>query len=453
MPVSLRTCCSKPARQSPPQHRAEHDPGECRASQTVKTIACESAERQIKRLGRDRGFDLVRIASASPLLAEGQRYVEWIEDGRQGHMQWITREHAERCARPRDVLPGARSVVCVGLSYWDGPRPHAFQRGSVARYAWGRDYHEVLNEKLEAFADDLRQSFGGQYRWHVDTGPLMDKALAARAGLGWYGKNTNILTERLGSFLFLGEIVTSLALESDPPLDRDCGTCRLCVVACPTGALGPDYTMDARKCISYLTIEHRAAIPRELRPRMGSWVFGCDICQDVCPPAMGPHLSGPAERRAWARATRAVLGWTRGDGETVDLNHEPPGRAPSTTPRSGRDHRSLDLFWLLRLTHEEYLDAFRGTAVRRAKVWMLRRNAAVALGNVGDENAIGPLLIAAATDEHPLVRGHAAWALGRLEERLHPGGVVEKLRELFTRETDASVRDEIGFAVGDRSPL
>lgn len=399
-------------------------------------------ERRVKRLGRDIGFDLVRITTAAPLVAEGQRYVEWIEDGRQGNMRWITREHAERCARPEDVLADAGSVVCVGLSYWDGRRPQAPGHGSVARYAWGRDYHQVLNEKLETFAAQLREAFGGEYRWHVDTGPLMDKALASRSGLGWYGKNTNILTEQFGSFLFLGEIVTSLKLEADAPLDRNCGACRLCAVACPTGALGPDYSLDATKCISYLTIEHRSSIPRELRPLIGSWVFGCDICQDVCPPAMEPYL-GPGERRAWVGEMRIILG--RGPGRYAAIDGDTP--PASGAPRTGHEHRSLDLLWLLRLTHSEYLEAFRGTAIRRAKVWMLRRNAAVALGNVGDDRAVGPLLMAARTDEHPLVRGHAAWALGQLERRLRVGRVAERLHDLLLKEADGGVRDEIALAL------
>lgn len=450
MPGSLPRCWSKQGRRWLPRRDkrrtvSRYSP----VFQPMSAAEVSTPERRIKRMGRDFGFDLVRITSSSPLLAEGAKYVKWIEEGHQGEMRWITREHAERCARPADVLPSAGSVVCVGLSYWAGHRPGAPQRGSIARYAWGRDYHQVLNEKLEVFAAQLREAFGGEYRWHVDTGPLMDKALASRSGLGWYGKNTNILTERFGSFLFLGEIVTSLKLEADAPLERNCGTCRLCVVACPTGALGPDYTIDATKCISYLTIELRASIPRELRPQVGSWVFGCDICQDVCPPAMAPYVSGPKERRAWAHETRAVVSRRSDAGGTVEVDHGSGNGMLPDTWRIGQDHRSLDLLWLLRLTHDEYLDAFRGTAIRRAKAWMLRRNAAVALGNIGDDRAIGPLLTAARMDEHPLVRGHAAWALGRLRERLRPAGMVEQLRELLNHEADATVRDEITLAIGD----
>lgn len=414
----------------------------------------EAAKRHVKRIGRDIGFDTVRIAAASPLLEEGKRYVQWVEAGRHGEMAWITAERARRSSCPAAVLPGARSVICVGLSYWAGRRPEPPGHGRVARYAWGRDYHQVMGEKLAAFAGSLEQAFGGEHRWHADTGPLMDKALAARAGLGWYGKNTNVLTESFGSFLFLGEIVTTLDLAPDLPIARDCGSCRLCAAACPTGALHDDYTIDATLCISYLTIEHRGAIARELRPQMGPWVFGCDICQDVCPPAMAPHLDSAADRRVWAAETRRTLRRESGSGVSAASREakEPALDLPGVW-RIGADHRSLDLLWMLRLTHPAYLEAFRGTAIRRAKVWMLRRNAAVALGNVGDDSAIEPLLESARADEHPVVRSHAAWALGRLAIRLERPEVAGQLESLLAVEEDPVVRDEIRAALRDaRAP-
>ncbi len=404
----------------------------------------DTAEYRVKQLGREAGFDLVRITSALPLQHEGRRYVEWVDSGRQAEMRWITREHASRCAEPRRVLPDARAVICVGLGYWSGPRQQNWLHGRVARYAWGDDYHQVLEGKLESFASQLEKEFGAEYRWHVDTGPLMDKALAARAGLGWYGKNTNILTEALGSFLFLGEIITTLDLTPDTPIGRDCGTCRLCTVACPTGAIGPDYALDAGKCISYLTIEHRGPIPHPLRPKIGSWVFGCDICQDVCPPAVRPYLQSADERRAWAREVRATV------RQESDRDSRPAPSVPitvSTATPPGAHHRELDLVWLLRITHDEYLQAFRGTAIRRAKVWMLRRNAAVALGNTGDSRTVDPLLEAVQCDDHPIVRGHAAWAIGEIARREARPELAERLRTLLRNENDGMVRDEITRAL------
>jgi epoxyqueuosine reductase len=327
----------------------------------------------------------------------------------------------------------------VGLSYRSGDRENQGEgQGLVARYAWGEDYHRVMGEMLEGAAEVLRRTWGGEHRWFVDAGPAMDKALAARSGLGWYGRNTNILTERFGSYVLLGEIITTLEIEPDQPLDRDCGPCRLCVVACPTGALGPDYSLDSRRCISYLTIEHRGPIPRDLRPLMGAWVFGCDICQDVCPPSNLPYLPTPESESAWrlslrsavrTGATPAVTG-SSGDGNALE-------------PHSSRG--SVDLQWLLRLSHDEYLERFRGTSIRRAKVWMLRRNAAVALGNVGGNESLPALRTALSEDESALVRGHAAWAIGRIGERL--GIDVRSLFEdAMASEADESVRDEIQFA-------
>jgi epoxyqueuosine reductase len=408
---------------------------------------------KVKRLGRDLGFDLVRITEATQLHAERIRYLNWIEQGRQGAMHWITPEHATRSSDPSAVLPRARSVVCVGLAYWAGARPkEGANRGKIARYAWGRDYHTVIEDKLRRMAEILSTDLGGEHRWYVDTGPLMDKALAARSGLGWYGRNTNILTEPFGSFVLLGEIVTTLCLEPDSSLHRDCGACKLCVVGCPTGALGGDYTIDSRKCISYLTIEHRGAIPRELRPAIAGWVFGCDICQDICPPTMRPYLKTPAQRRAWAGETRRYVAHgavSQSDADLEPVAQRMSERESSNPLFSTGTRASVDLLWLLELTHDEYLAAFSGTAIRRAKVWMLRRNAAVALGNVGDQGAVEPLIRAMQTDEHAVVRGHAAWALGRLGRRLCIRDVVERLRAALEAEQDAEVRQEIEEALRD----
>jgi epoxyqueuosine reductase len=401
---------------------------------------------RVKELGAVVGFNEVRIAGAEPFIEERERYLEWLGAGRQANMQWMTRERAVRSTDPSAVLPGAKSIIAVALRYWQGARPYRpTNHGTVARYAWGRDYHAVLQERMAAFVGELRAAFGGEYRSYVDTGPLMDKAIAARSGLGWYGKNTNILTEGAGSWVLLGEILTTLDLVPDGAIRRTCGNCSLCTVACPTGALGPDYSIDSARCISYLTIEHRGSIPRELRDNMQSWVFGCDICQDVCPPSMEPHLASAESRRAWAHDVKQTLqGRESTEMEAIDENPSSLDHGP-LYEQGVRPH--VDLIWLLRLTHTEYLDAFRGSSIRRAKVWMLRRNAAVALGNVGTGEALGPLLTAVQTDDYPLVRSHAAWAIGRLAERAVcplPRGPLESA---LAREEDADVRAELESAL------
>jgi epoxyqueuosine reductase len=417
---------------------------------------------RVVSLVRESGFDLVRIAPAQPLHREKARYLRWVEAGRQGEMRWITPEWVERAADPQATVPEARSVVCVGLAYRAVeraavPRSH----GLIARYAWGADYHAVIGEMLERAAGRLTSEFGGAHRWYVDAGATMDKALAARAGLGWYGKNTNILTEEFGSYVLLGEIITTLDIEPDLPLGRDCGSCRLCMVACPTGALGPDYSIDSRRCISYLTIEHRGPIPLELRPLMGAWIFGCDICQDVCPPSNRPYLASEAEKAAWRASLRqavnagSVPAATQGPGDAHnDLPGSDGGGAlppVGGTLLTGEVRQSVDLVALLRLTHSEYLEMFRGTSVRRAKVWMLRRNAAVALGNVGTEDALIALEEALRGDDSAIVRGHAAWAIGRIGERLH-ADVHERLQPALRGEADPSVVAEIEQALATTSP-
>lgn len=230
------------------------------------------------------GFDAVGVCRAEVMHPERERYLQWLGEHRNGDMAWLTEDWAERASEPDSLLSRARSVVCVALSYAGRPAEVAGpNRGRIARYANGRDYHMMMREQLRALAEELAR-MGGATRPFVDTAPTMDKALAVRAGLGWQGRNTNVLSRELGSFTILGGLITDLDLEPTTRHDGGCGSCRLCVTACPTGALQGDYTIDARLCISYLTIEHRGPIPRELRPLIGDWVFGCDICQDVCPP-------------------------------------------------------------------------------------------------------------------------------------------------------------------------
>lgn len=409
---------------------------------------------RVRELGRTSGFDLVRIGPAGEMHAEKLRYVEWVRSGRQAGMQWMTEERAARSAAPDRAFPAAQSVISVGMNYWSRPRPPAgSNRGKIARYAWGKDYHAVLGEKLQKFASELRAEFGAESQWYVDTGPVMDKALAARSGLGWYGKNTNILTEQFGSWVLLGELLTDLLLERDVPLERTCGSCRVCQVACPTGALDTQYQIDGGKCISYLTIEHRGSIPRDLRPKMGDWVFGCDICQDVCPPTMQPFLRTAEERREWADQVKAHVQKRAQNYVQLRPIGEPAGAIRNHNFTDDGAKMDVDLLELLEMTHHDYLAAFRGTSIRRAKVWMLRRNAAVALGNVGDPSVAPHLDRSMQRDEHPVVRSHAAWALGRLARRHGMPELPLSLAAAYESEQDPDVRREIADALNECEPM
>ncbi len=365
----------------------------------------------VKVLARAAGFDAVGIAEAVPFDAARRFLRERIAGGAFSGLPWFSADRADFAADPRNLLPGARSIVAVALSYrTEEPvsDPGLGPRGRVARYAWARDYHPILKERMAAVVAAMQERYGaGECRTLVDTARIVDRAAAQRAGTGWYGKNTNIINPTYGSWVLLGEILTTLELAPDPPLRKNCGSCRLCLDACPTGALIGPYTIDNNLCISYLTIEHRGIIPRELRPLIGDWIFGCDICQEVCPPALKGQVA-----------------------------HHPPFRAASA------DAAFPALIPLLKITEEEFRTRFAGSPIKRAKREGLQRNVAVALGNSGDRAAV-PALIEALTLATPLVRGHAAWALGRL------GGpdATAALREHLVEEGDSWVREEIGWAL------
>ncbi|MGA9116982.1 MAG: tRNA epoxyqueuosine(34) reductase QueG, partial [Bacteroidota bacterium] len=270
----------------------------------------------LRREAARRGFPLAGIARAAALEVEGARLREWLERGYDAGMGWMRRRIAER-TDPRALLPGARSVVMLAVNYYT-PVERSGRPGDarISRYAWGEDYHAVLGARLEGLAVWMRQVFGGEVvRAWVDTGPLMEKAWAQRGGIGWIGKHGNIITRAFGSWVFLGGILTTAELEPDPPARGLCGSCTRCIDACPTGAIVGPSVVDSNRCISYLTIEHRGEIAPALADRLGGWIFGCDICQDVCPwnrkcarpcgePAFGPrppHVNPPAA--AWAKMT------------------------------------------------------------------------------------------------------------------------------------------------------
>jgi epoxyqueuosine reductase len=332
-----------------------------------------------RTLAREVGFDLVGVAAPDP-PPELAHFARWIARGRAGEMAYLTSQ-VERRSDLRVAFPWARSVLAVGLQY-DTPHPYSTEDGAngwIARYAWGDDYHDVLKALLDRLVERLAGEVGPfQSRTYVDTGPIVERAYAAAAGLGAWGKNTCLLHPEHGSWFFLGEAVTDLPLAPDAPLPDMCGSCTACLDACPTGALPAPYELDATRCISYLTIEIKGAIPEEQRAGLGRHVFGCDICQDVCP---------------WNRKRR----------------HE---GGPSFAPREGLV--APDLARLAGLTDEDFRETFRRSPVKRAKRRGLLRNVAVAIGNSGDLSR-RDVLDRLAHDEDPLVCEHARWAIARLE--------------------------------------
>ncbi len=378
--------------------------------------------RTLKQEARARGFSLAGIAApdASDHL---ERYRGWIAEGMHGEMHYLARPDAiRRRGDLRGTLEEVRSVLVVGHEYaQDDPPgvPEDPSRAVIARYARGRDYHRVVKKKLVGLARWLEgRAPEARARAYVDTGPILERELAHRAGIGWFGKNTMILNPKRGSYFFLGVLLLDLDLPPDPPFEADhCGSCRACLDACPTGALlGRDETgapvMDARRCISYLTIEHRGSIPEELRPLMGNRVFGCDICQEVCP--FTRKFSEPSEEAAYA---------ARGPGEAPAGVGGDGGSARRSGAHPGTDGpRLVDL---MRMSEDTW-DAFtRGSAIRRAGYGGLRRNVAIALGNwlssteTQDPAAVAELT-AALSDEDEVIAEAAAWALGRVQARPQP---------------------------------
>ncbi|HUI11572.1 MAG TPA: tRNA epoxyqueuosine(34) reductase QueG [Bacteroidota bacterium] len=300
---------------------------------------------EVKRKGKALGFTSVGIAVATALDEESAHLEEWLDRGYQASMAWMARTTARR-TDPRLVLPGARSVIAVALNYYDGtvraPDPGA---GKISRYAWGDDYHDVVGEKLEQLRDwvmGLRP--GVEAKVYVDTGPVMEKAWAARSGIGWLGKHANVITREVGSWVFLGEVLTTLELEPDlPALDR-CGTCTRCITACPTGAIVEPYVVDSNLCLSYLTIEHRGPVAEGLHDKFDGWIYGCDVCQDVCP-------------------------WN------VKFALEEEGNA--FAPREGFEAPPLERWHAM--DQSAFSSLFRRSPVKRAKLEGLRRNIGIVL--------------------------------------------------------------------------
>lgn len=411
----------------------------------------------IKEYAFSLGFDTARITSAEA-LPEAERVIkERIAQGLMDGLPWFTAERAEVSCHPDALLTGAQSIITLAMFYLS-EQPDETQdgvpRGRISRYAWGDDYHEIIKPRLQQFATWLREyarneiSNQVEARLFVDTGRMVDRAVAQRAGLGWYGKNTNILTKSWGSWVFLAEIVTNLPLQNDAPLKTSCGSCEICLHACPTQALPAPYVLDNTRCISFLTIELRGSIPLELRPLMGNLIFGCDICQEVCP------VNILAEKRLGLRSN-ADIQLTVTQAGTRFIAHTESGAQPSTAkilpilpskafqPRATMGS-SPELIPLLSLTEEQFRERFRHSPIRRTKRRGLLRNVCVALGNCGGQQAV-PALISALNDHEALIRGHAAWALGRI------GGEQAKqaLQMALLAEEDKEAQKEIQCALAD----
>ena len=340
----------------------------------------------IRELARECGFDLAGIATAAP-VADFDRYRRWVERGFAGEMRYLTDHRAQIRSDPANLLPGCRSIICTGLNY-NGPEPYStnfneVERAWISRYAWGEDYHTIVRAKLEQLARKLLEYEEFSWRACVDTAPLLERSLAQTAGLGWIGRNTCVINQGLGSWFFLGELLTTLELAPDEAAPDRCGTCRRCIDACPTSAIvaSPDggYELDARLCISYFTIELRSSVPEARRKEVGNNVFGCDICQDVCP-------------------------WNRRAGLTEVEAFRP------------RDEAAPPLEQLAGLGEEEFREMFRGTPVTRAKYSGFLRNVAIAMGNARSPNFREPLE-KLARSEDALVAEHARWALDQLASR------------------------------------
>ncbi len=328
-------------------------------------------------------FDDCRFTTAA-VPASAEKFQNWLTGKQHGEMTWLERSAPKRID-PLKVLPGAKSIICLAASY-EIEIPNSELRtpnsGLVARYARFSDYHEVLGEQLKVLTEFVNQLGGDGTRslWYVDTGPLLERDFAQRAGLGFIGKHTNVISRQLGNWILIGEIITTLELEPDAAEKNHCGRCVRCIAACPTNAITAPFQLDARSCISYLTIEMKGSIPVELRPAIGNRIFGCDDCLAACP---------------WNRFAR--------EGKMMKAHVRPELAAP-------------DLIELLQLDDAGFKSRFAGTPILRAKRRGLRRNVCVALGNTGDESAL-PALEKAAGEAEPLIAEHAQWAIAQIESR------------------------------------
>jgi epoxyqueuosine reductase len=346
------------------------------------TLDLQAVKKSLADEARALGFDALGVASIE--LGEDERHlISWLEAGLHGEMEYMQR-HGTMRSRPEELAPGTIRVVSVRMNYWPGEARDAGAvleepaTAYVSRYALGRDYHKVMRRSLARLAEQMAQAIGTfGYRVCVDSAPVLEKALARNAGLGWIGKHTNLLARDAGSLFFLGEILTDLPLPLDAPASAHCGTCEACIPACPTQAIIAPYRLDARRCISYLTIENKGSIPEELRPGLGNRIYGCDDCQLVCP---------------WNKFARMA-------------SH------PDFKVRNGLD--SPGLVALFAWTREEFEERMQGSAIYRIGYERWLRNIAVALGNAPTSDEVSRALFARRSDASALVREHVEWALAR----------------------------------------
>lgn len=370
---------------------------------------------QIKNAARDLGFEVAGIASLEPLERDDVAFQEWREAGFAAGMDYMTRR-PELHARPRALAPFAQSLITLAVDYATTAAvfEHEHRFGRVARYAWGLDYHDVVKPRMQMLVGKIEKIAGREIhaRCFVDAAPILERAVAARAGLGFFGKNTNLLQPRSGSWFFLSEILLDLDLPPDRlEIKVSCGSCRRCLEACPTDAFPAPYQLDSRKCISYLTIENKGAIPRELRAAMGDWVFGCDVCQDVCP------FNRFASDARW----------------------------PEFHPESGVGPR-LDLIEVLSLKSDiAFRERFHGTPLTRPRRRGLLRNAAVVSANVGATAAVPSLIERTDSDAEPLIRSHCLWALSQLD----PARAAPIAERMLKFDPDALVREEAEMILCD----
>lgn len=342
----------------------------------------------IRQRALELGFDACRFTTADPAAHAG-KLQQWLDAGKQGEMQWLARNAAKRLD-PQLVLPEAKSIIALAISYYRGDSQKSQtanssekSRGLVARYAQYNDYHDILAEKLNELTKFLTSQVPEPSRslWYVDTGPLLERDLAMRAGLGFVGKHTNLISRSLGNWFFISEIITTVPFEPDLPEHNRCGSCARCIPACPTGAITAPFDLDARKCISYLTIELKGSIPLEWRQCIGNRIYGCDDCLNACP---------------WNRFAR--------EGSIMKQH-------------ARTDLDQPELIELLALDDQGFKMRFAKSPVLRTKRRGLLRNVCVALGNIGDESAL-PALKKAASDQEPLIAEHALWAIAQIEARI-----------------------------------
>lgn len=368
----------------------------------------------VKAESRRLGFHLVGITTPEP-PPHINVYERWLENGHHASMEWMATERArQRRADPCLILPECKSILVLGIRY-PSSSPSSQQEissgeGKIASYAWGKDYHDVLPPRLRAIVSFIESRVGESVpnRWYTDTGPILERELGQRAGLGWIGKNTCLINTGIGSYFLLAEILLGIELEIDAPITTDhCGSCARCIEACPTSCILPDRTIDAYRCLSYLTIEHKGFVPGDLRQGMQDWIFGCDVCQQVCP-------------------------WNLKFSTSIWDNELSP--IPERVSPFLKDELSLN--------PQEFNQKFRGCPIKRTKRRGYLRNVAIALGNSGNHEDI-PGLLEALEDSEPLIRGHAAWALGKI------GGkrVEQALTHAVDTEEDSMVLSEIKAAM------